>query len=225
MLLTQAVEGAQCIEAHGKFKKDFVKKLKTKVTSAKDNGGLHSTRQYKSAKAMLENHTYLDARLYHLCFTDSTQVAPYKAAIKALVERLRDYNMPCQYKAALEADDSKDLHMHVFLLVEAKYADPNLTINRKDGWLKTMVQMKGIGFFLNHPRDPIHFSKAGTQKLYATLPRSKPDKVADCLEWISYLYKNRSKPKLRQIYFSSRPTRAITSRPQGENVGNVIPQS
>lgn len=184
-------------------------KESTRVSSAKDNGGLHSLRQYKGAKKMLEGNTYLEPRLYHLCFTESTQVAPYKAAIKALVERLRDWGMPCQYRAALEQNDSEKLHMHIFILVEAKHNDPSITINRKDGWLKTMILKKGLDFYLNHPRDPIHFSKAGKHKLYATIPKSKPEKMADCLDWISYLYKNRSKPKLRQIYFSSKPTREI----------------
>ena len=186
-----------------------MKKATTKVTSAKKNGGLHDLRQYKTAKTMLETHPYQDARLYHLCFTGSTQVAPYKEAIKALVEHLRDCKMPCQYRAALEESESNKIHMHIFILVEAKHRDPNIVINRKDGWLKTMVLKKDLEFYLNHPKDPIHFSRLGNQKLYANLPPSKPEKVRNCLEWISYLYKNRSKPKLRPIYFSSRPSREI----------------
>jgi hypothetical protein len=166
---------------------------------------------------MLETHPYLAAQLYHLCFVGSTQVEPYAEAIKSLVEHLRDKKMPCQYRAALEQSDdegSNELHMHVFLLVEAKHAKPIGIINRKvDGWLKQMTAKKEIDFHLNHPRSPLHFGRKGQQKLYASLPDSKPEKLADCINWISYLYKSRSKPKIRQRYFASRPNREIRLQP------------
>lgn len=185
-------------------------KIKTKVTSAKDNGGLHSPRQYKKAKTMLETCEYKKPRLYHLCFMDSTQVKPYQDVIKALAAELRRHRIPCQWKAALEEDDSKCLHMHIYLLVEANDNNPDHILNRKEGaYLYTLAAKNEISFRLNHPRDPIHFKADGKQKNYATLPKTKPEKLADCLEWISYLYKIRSKPDLRQIYFSSRPARAI----------------
>ena len=178
---------------------------------------------------MLETHPYQSAQLYHICFVGSTQVEPYKEAVKSLVEHLRDKNMPCQYRAALEegdTEDSNELHMHVFLLVEAKFAKPIGIIHRKpEGWLKTMAMKKGIDFHLNHPRSPLHFGRNGQQKLYASLPPSKPEKLADCINWISYLYKARSKPKIRQRYFASRPNREIRLQPvlpEGEaSIGNL----
>lgn len=208
-----------------------MKKTTTSVTSAKKNNGIdsRSLRQFKSAKRMLETHPYQAAQLYHLCFVGSNQVKPYTEAIKSLVEHLRDKKMPCQYRAALEEnedDGSNEVHMHVFLLVEAKHAMPIGVINRRpDGWLKEMAMKKGIDFHLNHPRSPLHFGRQGQQKLYASLPASKPEKLADCINWISYLYKARSKPKIRQRYFSSRPTREIRLQavlPQGEaSIGNL----
>jgi hypothetical protein len=186
-------------------------RVRTKVTSAKDNGGLHSPREFKKAKAMLEDCSYKKPRLYHLCLMDSTQVKTYQDIIKALVAELRRNKIPCQWKAALEEDDSKYLHMHIYLLVEAIDNNPDHILNRKDyGWLHTLAAKNDISFKLNHPRDPIHFKEDGNHKNYATLPKSKPEKLADCIEWISYLYKMRSKPDRRQIYFSSRPSRAAT---------------
>lgn len=178
---------------------------------------------------MLETHPYQSAQLYHLCFVGSTQVEPYKEAIKALVEYLRDRKMPCQYRAAVEVSDSEEsneLHMHVFLLVEAKFVKPIGYIHRKaGGWLKEMAMKKGIDFHINHPRDPLHFGKKGQQHPFATLPPSKPEKLADCINWISYLYKARSKPNFRQRYFASRPTREIGLQPmlpEGEaSIGNL----
>lgn len=185
-----------------------MRKLKTKITEA--NEGMHDPVGYQKAKAMIENHEYIQARLYHLCFRGSTQVKPYQDAIKALAERLRDHDAPCQWKAALEEDNGEELHMHVFLLVEANRFIPDHIINRKSGeWLDIMTLKKGITFMINPPRSSIHNPPDKSTKNFAKVPKTKKEVVADCVEWISYLYKARSKPDLRQIYFSSRPTRAL----------------
>jgi hypothetical protein len=189
-----------------------MKKITTSVTSAKNNGGLHDPRNYKKAVKMLTEHDYKRARLYHLCFTGSTQVATYLSAIKALAEHLRDNNIRCQYKASLEDDGddegAKELHMHIFILTESILNNPDHIINRKsDGWLAIMILKNSLDFHLNPPRSPLHYGEDGSQKNYATLPKSKPKKLADCINWISYLYKVRSKPDLRQLYYSSKPAR------------------
>jgi hypothetical protein len=187
-----------------------MKKIKTKITEAKNNGGMHDLKGYKKAKAMIEDHAYKQARLYHLCLSGSTQIEPYKTAVKSLMERLRDHDAPAQYKAALEEDEGKELHMHVFILVEAAKFNPDHIINRKaGGWLDTMTLKKGITFDINAPRSPIHNPPDKPSYNYASVPKTKLDKINDCIEWISYLYKTRSKPNIRQIYFSSRPARAL----------------
>lgn len=187
-----------------------MKKITTKITEAKDNAGMHNLRGYKGAQAMLTSHDYEHARLYHLCFTGATQVAPYLDAIKNLAAHLRKHNIRCQYRAALEENEGKELHMHVFFLTEAKKNNPCHIINRKaDGWLAIMLLKRGLDFHLNPPRSPMHQSKDGTSNNYASVPKTKSAKIADCIVWISYLYKNRSKPDLEQIYFSSRATREL----------------
>lgn len=162
---------------------------------------------------MLREHSYIEARLYHLAFGDSTQVEPYLEIIKSLVEKLRKMGMPCQYMAALEEDTTKCLHIHVFLLVEAAHYNPDRVINgNSPGWLRDTAQKKEVSFSLYPPESSIHWgtTKDGisTKLNYATVPKTKRAKVDDCCEWISYLFKNRSKPDIRQIYFSSKPTRA-----------------
>lgn len=185
-----------------------MKKITTSITRA--NGGMHNLRGYKEAERMITEHDYEKARLYHLRLTGANQVAPYKAAIKALVEHLRKNNIRCQYKAAVEEDTEQGVHMHIFILVEAKLNNPDHILNRKtDGWLAIMVLKKGLDFVLNPPRSSIHYGKDGSARNYASVPKTKKAKIADCLIWISYLYKNRSKPNLEQIYFSSRPTREL----------------
>lgn len=189
-----------------------MKKITTSITRA--NGGMHNLRGYKEAQKMITEHDYEKARLYHLRFTGSNQVAPYKAAMKALAAHLRKHNIRCQYKAAIEEDDEQGVHMHAFILVEAKLNKPDHIINRKSHeWLAIMVLKKNLDFVINPPRSSIHFGKDGSERLYASVPKTKKAKIDDCLLWISYLYKNRSKPNIKQIYFSSRPSRELKPAP------------
>jgi hypothetical protein len=118
------------------------------------------------------------------------------------------FSIAAVYQFTTAADN-----MHAFLLVEAKLNNPCHIINRKaDGWLAIMLLKRGLDFALNSPRSPMHYGKDQIPKNYASVPKTKGAKIADCVLWISYLYKNRSKPDLEQIYFSSRPTR--------ERIGN-----
>lgn len=171
---------------------------------------MHNPRGFTSAKRMLETCEYKEARLYHLAFTDAEQVKPYQEARKALCEELRRNKVRCQWRACIEADEKRGFHMHLFILLEAKLFNPDHILNRKShGWLTTLATKLGIDFYINKPRDHIHLSESGTQYNYASLPKSKQNKLDNCIEWISYLYKNRSKEGLSKIYSSSRPSRAI----------------
>ena len=183
-----------------------MREIRTKVTDAND--GMHRAREFQKAKQMLEKCRYINARLYHLTFIGSEQVKPYQDAMKALCERLRRNHMPCQWKACIEAEEDKGLHWHVYILVEAKHRNPDHIINRKSTeWLTQMVTKLGLDFYLNPPQNRLHWDSAGEPKNYATLPKRKPEKLDDCIEWISYLYKARSKFIHKPIYFSSRPTK------------------
>jgi len=191
-----------------------MKRAKGKVVDAKDNGGFHNLRGYKSAVAMLQAHDYIKPCLYHLCFTDADTKEPYLAALKALTEHLRKNNIRCQYRAALEISQKGQLHMHVFVLAEAAKNVPDHILNRKnDEWLALLCLRKGIDFYLNPPRGALHRTKDGAQKNYATVPKTKADKIEDCCTWISYLYKYRDKPKEGTVYFSSRPDRELNPTP------------
>lgn len=185
-------------------------KISTTVTSAHGNGGVHSTKQLKTAWDMLRNCTYKRARLYHICFTGATQVEPYREANDELIRKLRK-KTEVQWKGAVEVDsedddESKGLHFHVFILIDAFSWNPDHILNRKVmGDLYILTAKHGITFKLNEPRDPIHRAEDGSQLNYATLPPSKPEKLANCLNWISYLYKRRTKSKdIKPTYYSSR---------------------
>lgn len=183
-----------------------MKKEETSITLAND--GMHSQRQYAKMKRMLNGNTYKQPRLYHIVFTGSEQSDDYHDALKALCFELRRKNMPCQWKACLEVEPEKGLHMHVFILVEAKHINPCSLINHNaQSWFVVMMQKRGLGFHIAPPQSPIHRTGDGKRLNYATLAG---EKLADCIVWISYLVKSRSKlDSMTHIYFGSRPTRSV----------------
>jgi hypothetical protein len=191
------------------------------------NGGMHRQKQYRQIKAMLEGHGYKRPRLYHLVLMDAIgtdDASPYLNAVKALCLHLRSFDISTRWRAALERDDKKGLHMHIFLLVDSTAHNANLIINpykgpsatrkrtrkgekRKPapGWLRDMLERRGITLYLSQPKADMHRvggTVEGKRKNYASIAG---DKLDDCQAWLSYLVKARSKPDdIRGIYFSSR---------------------
>jgi len=185
-----------------------LKKLNTKITIK--NGGVHSTRAYKKLISLLTNHDYYSARLYHLIFMGSNQKDKYLAALKQLIAKLRDGCIPCQWRGAMEVDEEKGLHFHVFILTENKYFNPCSIINHnKQDWLNVMMQKRELTFHIAARKSIMHQSGSGFRRCnYASIPKTKPEKLADCMEWISYLAKARSKDiDIGQVYYSSRPSK------------------
>jgi hypothetical protein len=71
-----------------------------------------------------------------------------------------------------------------------------------------MMQKRGLTYHIAPPHNLIHRNREGKQLNYATLAR---EKLADCLVWISYIVKSRSKlDSITHIYSGSRPTRYIS---------------
>lgn len=191
------------------------KKIETKVTLA--NGGMDDTRAWANIKAMIEGNKYKAARLYHICLTpfadNQPDIAGYQSARKALCLKLNRAGIDHQWRACAELDEGKEgkgLHYHLFLMLEG-HSDsiPDQIINTmKNGWIRTMMNSKGIQFTINKPKNRIHWGTALVESdapFYAKLPKSKQEKIDDCIQWISYLVKARSKsPSHKTTYFSSR---------------------
>lgn len=177
-----------------------MKKEETVITLI--NGGMHSQRAYVRMKDMLINNEYINPRLYHIVLMGSEDLREYQSALKSLCAELAKNNIPTQWKSCLEIDNHKRLHIHVFLLVEAKYKNPCSIINgNEQGWLNVMLSKRELRYHIAQPKNPIHQTGKGKILNYATLAG---EKLADCLIWISYLVKNRSKPDIEHIYFGSR---------------------
>ena len=177
---------------------------------------------------MLGDHGYQHPRLYHLILMteiEASDAKPFCKAIKALRLKLRLFGIPARWRAALERDEEWGLHMHLFLLVDATKHNSCAIINTKksipgpatrirkggkrkspDGWMRDMFWRHGITFHLAQPKADMHRvggTTHGKRQNYAAV--TTPAKVADCIEWLSYLAKARSKPDdIRGIYFSSR---------------------
>lgn len=182
-----------------------MKKEETVITLA--NEGMHDQKAYRKMKDMLATHNYTSPRLYHLVFMGSEVSKNYQDAVKALCLELRRQDIPCQWKACLEVDDEKGLHLHIFILTEAKHRNPCSVLNHNaQHWLNVMMQKRGLTYYIAPPHNQIHRTGAGKRLNYATLAGKK---LADCMVWISYLAKRRSKvDSMRGIYFGSKPSRS-----------------
>lgn len=181
------------------------KKIETKVTAGR-NGGIHCTKSYKKATAMLLTHTFTNAQLWHVVLKGSQTRDDYETALQTLCEKLRDAGMETEWKACYEMDETKGLHRHVFLLIEAAKHKPSAILQyRVDGWLVGMLKKRGLEFYIAPPQNLIHWTGTGKRKKYAYVPKKPGPMLDDCLEWISYAYKARSKEAVvGEIYSSSR---------------------
>ena len=102
-------------------------------------------------------------------------------------------------------DSVKGLHAHVFYVIETSKKFPHATLDVTDGaWLHKLAERRGLNrIHIAKPQNKMHDAK-GKQQLFARLTE-EDGKLADCLERIEYLYKNRSKEGVpcREIYFNS----------------------
>jgi hypothetical protein len=198
-----------------------------------NNGGMHSTEAYCRMKEMLENNTYRDAHLYHLVLRPIKEceykptIQDYQGVIKTFCLKLSRSGILHKWRACVELDEEKELegkglHMHIFIMIEGKTMLENgkefntsKWFDMKEGkWLPTMLSARNVDLHIAKPKSKLHGGGGLLHNChYATLPKSNPEKIADCIEWISYLCKVRSKieysPTHKTTYFSSRDKKAI----------------
>lgn len=185
------------------------------------NGGVHSQRALTRARELLVGHGFARPRLYHIVLLDHAAESPtstrrFQGAIKALCRKLRQIGIPTRWRACIERDDEKGMHAHLFMLVDATAANPCSIINAKrhgaQAWLNNMLAARFMDFHLSQPKADLHRvggTADGRRKNYATLAGHKLD---DCLVWVSYLTKQRSKPgDIRNVYMSSRDSKCTTT--------------
>lgn len=201
--------------------------LERVVNGEKVNGGMHRQKAYRRIKAMLDGHGFVSPRLYHFVLMDGDEVVGpqdnperFRRVLKALCRELTHQGIRYRWRAAVELDEEKGLHLHTFMLVENTVANPDSFITPNRNTTRKGIKRNGIegkprrtladiadahliSFHIAAPKAPIHKTQNGEQKNYATI--GSEAKKADCQHWLSYLAKARSKPAhIRSIYFSSR---------------------
>lgn len=187
-----------------------MRKDTTKIIERVSNGGMRRQKAFRRIKGMLDGHGYRDPRLYHLVLLDDidgTDAKRFLSALKALCRAMRNAGIKTRWRGCLERDDEKGLHFHVFILADGKAPEnPCAFINTTPtAFLSSMLKRRAMRFHLSQPKADVHRIggvATGKRRNYAYVSR---DKLDDCVEWISYLAKARSKPDdIRGIYFSSR---------------------
>jgi len=128
------------------------------------------------------------------------QQSPYND----IADHIRDNGSRCEYFGCLEMDENKGLHAHVYFVIDRSKKFPHKTLDVTDGaWLHKLAQRRGLNrIHIAQPQNKMHNSN-GKKQFFASLDDEA--KLADCLERIEYLYKNRSKENVpcREIYFNS----------------------
>jgi hypothetical protein len=172
------------------------------------NGGLDSARALNKAREILRFHDLRQPVLYHVVITGSESVATYQATIKALVRRLRNYGCRTEYFGAFENQPLKGMHAHCFLLIETSKKTPGKIMNiGDDEYLHKLVRSKPV-LKLNDgkPLNRVHIAKPKNPMHGGDFfARPVGDKLANCLEWVTYIFKMRSKQGVdrRETYFNS----------------------
>ena len=189
-----------------RYKPSYTSKGKIFTELANKHGGIHDSRQFKQAIKMIETALAEWDRplLTHICLTDA-DVKTYKAALNRFKRKLTTAGVTYAYKAALEEDSEKGLHLHIMLLIDHKRAGKSTN---------------PYGLISDNVKSPLrssmdYFSESGLKFKICTsqysgdrfLPILKKDyeSLNQAIEWCSYIYKQRSKEGLQErIYYSSR---------------------
>jgi hypothetical protein len=183
------------------------KKVSSAILDA--NGGIDSQRALNTARNILLNHDLRQPVLYHMVLTGSQSIKTYQAAIKSLVRRLRA-RCRTEYFGAyeVEPEEGKGLHCHCFFIIETGgKKTPFKIMNVNDGeYLHKLAE-----------RHKLVNKDGSTRRIHVAKPKNRmhdgqffarpvgDEKLANCLDWIEYEFKLRSKEGIqsRETYFNS----------------------
>lgn len=187
------------------------RKWVTRTTQGRGNGGLHRQEEFRKGVEMLEHcaHSFRNPRLFHVCFTGAT-VAIYRLALRRFCRVLRAEGVNYRWKGAVEHDAEKGLHMHVMIVLEGGNRQTHRFITSSDETAKlenesalrkavrhTWSECSLLDYHVNPPqsRRPLAFIQFN---------QSNTEFFDEAAEWLSYIYKARSKPESGTVYFSDR---------------------
>lgn len=175
------------------------------------HGGLHSIKEFKNGVEMLEHcaHHFRNPRLFHVCLTGAS-LDTYKLVLKRLCRSLAAAGVEYRYKAALEEDSIKGLHFHVMLVLGTDqqtsrfvtHADESGKLENESLLRKvirhTWSECPALAYKVNPPRSN------GGKVSFLQFNQSNQAFFDEAVDWLSYIYKARSKPASGSVYFSDR---------------------
>jgi len=170
----------------------------TPITQGNGNQGIDNQEQFKSGTEMLEYAiaNYINPKLMHLVLTNSTNDL-YRSFITRLK---RNLDIPYKYKACTEIDQRKGQHIHIMIIVDTTDWHSLLGQDKPSSPLaRALASMPGSGIAVElcqpkkHPKGPYIPLSAAT--------------LQDAADWLSYIFKRRSKPIGHSYMSSRRPAR------------------
>lgn len=164
------------------------------------NGGLHSRRALKSVQQAMTTHGLKKPILYQFILSGKSTKGEYQATIKRLIEHIRT-KCKAEYVGAYEVGTEKGgLHCHMFIIVETLHHFPgDDLLNVSAGhFIARRIKRTGMSITIEPPKNTMHGGA-----MFARM--DTPAKLANCIEWCTYILKVRSKDAVpgRETYFGS----------------------
>lgn len=138
--------------------------------------------------------------LYQFIMSGKSTKSEYQATIKRLIEHIRT-KCKAEYVGAYEVGTEKGgLHCHMFVIVETLHHFPGDDIlNVSAGnFIARRIKRTGMSITIEPPKNTMHGGA-----MFARM--DTPAKLANCIEWATYILKVRSKDAVpgRETYFGS----------------------
>lgn len=186
----------------------------TRVTDGK-NGGLDSQERFKQTVAMLEHaaHNWRNPRLYHLCLKGAT-AAQYSALLAEFCRMVRRDGGKVAYKASIEHDSDKQLHMHAFVITDSGNRMPSryITAKDEDGIAKPSMLRRALRLAQvdNQSIEVMVCTPVSQFAVFIQFNQTNNSLLNEACEWASYAFKARSKVGSGECYSGSRTPRAVS---------------
>lgn len=173
----------------------------TNTTTDRGNQGIHDQRKFKDGVFMLETalESWDSPKLIHTVLTGSS-LETYKLFIQRFKRCMTASGITFDYKGCEEMDSHKGQHIHLMWVVDTDSTDRQFDVNDSASYVsKVMASIQRIDPEFNvYVCDPKHYDTPYIPLTAHTLQ--------DAADYLSYIYKVRSKPECHR-YLSSRSPR------------------
>ena len=176
-----------------------------------NHGGIHKQEEFKKGVRMIEQcaHNFRNPRLFHICFTGAEENI-YKTVMVRFCRLLTAAHVDYRYKAALEVDTTRGVHFHVMIVLGTEQQTHRFITSSNErektenesalrkAVRRTWDDCTTLDYRVNAPK-----SRSG-EVAFIQFNQTNMVFFNEAVEWMSYIYKVRSKPSVGTIYFSGR---------------------